>query len=300
MFNSEKHYFVVYKAVSGLGKSSPVFLHGVKIGTVKTVSFIPDKPSYPIVVDLAISSKVIIPKNSVVWISSSDLLGSKALEIHLGNSSVMASEYDTLSGFIQTTLQEEITQQMGPIKNKAESLMESIDSAMMIIRLVFNEKTRYNLETSFVSIKNTTKNLENLTYDADQLVGDQKTRLANILGNVESISQNIKNNNTKITNILANFSDLSDTLAKINIVHTFHELNTSLDNTSEMFARVNKGEGSLGKLLTNDSLYNALNHSSEQLDLLLEDVRLNPTRYVHFSVFGKNNSKTEAKPASGK
>jgi phospholipid/cholesterol/gamma-HCH transport system substrate-binding protein len=225
-------------------------------------------------------------------------MGSKAIDIRIGNSTAMASGGDTLQGFIQTTIQEEITQQIEPLKNKAASLMESIDSAMMVIRYVFNDKTRQNLETSFASIKNTILNLEHITYNTNELVDGQKARLTNILGNVESISQNLKNNNKKITNIVENFSGLSDTIAKVNIAQTFRELNTSLSKTSELLTKVSKGQGSLGKLLTDDSLYNSLNHSSAQLDLLVEDLRLNPKRYVHFSVFGKNSVKSEAKPTS--
>lgn len=300
VFNKENRYFVVYKSVNGLAKSSPVFLHGVRIGSVKKVAFMPNSATYPILVEFVVSSKLAIPANSIVNIYSADLMGSKAVDIRVGNSTVMAADGDTLKGFIQTTLQEEITQQIEPLKSKATSLMESIDSAMMVIRYVFNDKTRQNLETSFASIKNTLLNLEHISLSTDELLSSQKNRLSNILGNVESISLNLKNNNKKITNIVENFSNLSDTIAKANVMQTFQNLNSSLNKTSEILTKVSNGQGSLGKLLTNDSLYNALNQSSAQLDLLLEDVRLNPKRYVHFSVFGKKNAAPVEKAATVK
>jgi len=294
VFKNENHYFVVYKSITGLAKSSPVFLHGLRVGTVKNVSFL-ETADYPILVDFAISATIKIPKNSVVWIVSSDLLGSKSLDIRLGNSGASAASNDTLSGFIQTSLQEEISNRIGPIKDKAELLLQSMDSALLVIRLVFNESTRRNLESSFVSIKNTLQHLDNISVNVDELMASQKNRLAGIMANVESISANLKNNNQKISNVINNFSNLSDTIAKANIARTFENLNATLSSTSDVMTRINKGEGTVGKLLNNDSLYNALNHSTLQLDRLLEDMRIHPKRYVHFSVFGKKDAKVEPK-----
>jgi phospholipid/cholesterol/gamma-HCH transport system substrate-binding protein len=298
VFNRETHYYVVYETVTGLAKSSPVFINGLRVGTVNGVTILPQK-GYPILVDFAVSSKIRIPENSAVWIYSADLLGSKALDIRLGNSTKDAAPEDTLKGLIQTSLQEELGARIEPIKDKAEALMGSIDSAMMVIRLIFNERTRQNLESSFASVKNTLQNLERITLNADVLLGTQKDRLATILGNVESISSNIRNNNQNLSNIITNFSNLSDTIAAANVAKTIYDLNSSLRETSVLLTKMNKGEGTAGKLLTDDSLYNALTSSSAQLDLLLEDMRLHPKRYVHFSVFGKKD-KTLSAPAEKK
>jgi len=286
VFNRESRYHVVYESVTGLAKSSPVFINGLRVGTVTDVAILSQK-GYPILVDFTISSKIRIPDNSAVWIYSSDLLGSKALDIRLGSSDVFADAEDTLKGLIQTSLQEELGQRIEPIKDKAEALMGSIDSAMMVIRLIFNEKTRQNLETSFTSIKNTLQHLESITLNSDDLLASQKNRLVAILGNVESISANFKNNNQKLNNIITNFSNLSDTIAAANVAKTIFDLNSSLRETSQLLNKMNSGEGTAGKLLSDDSLYNALTNSSVQLDLLLEDMRLHPKRYVHFSMFGK-------------
>jgi phospholipid/cholesterol/gamma-HCH transport system substrate-binding protein len=174
--------------------------------------------------------------------------------------------------------------------------MLSIDSVLVIIKSIFNENTQKNLEQSFESIRYTIQNLEHTTYNIDTLVVTQRVKLANIIGNVESISLNIKKNNDKISNIITNFSSISDTLAKAKIASTIENANKSLKSFSEIIDKINRGEGSLGMLVNNDSLYNNLNGASKQLNELVEDVKLNPQRYVNISVFGggKKKNKYEA------
>ena len=169
--------------------------------------------------------------------------------------------------------------------------MGSIDSAMTVIRYVFNENTRRNLEKSFDNITSTIANLEHTTQNIDTLVSAQKGRMAIIMANIESITTNIKNNNQKISEVLSNFSKISDTIVKANIGSTITTLNNTLSKTSEIMSKIEKGEGSLGLLINDKKLYNQLDKSSKDLDLLLEDMRLNPERYVQFSVFGKNPKK---------
>jgi phospholipid/cholesterol/gamma-HCH transport system substrate-binding protein len=128
----------------------------------------------------------------------------------------------------------------------------------------------------------------------------QRGKISLIVGNVEAISANLKNNNQKISNILANFSSISDTLARIRISETIEHLNTTLAKTSDIMTKIQSGNGTVGKLIASDSLHKELTESARQLDLLLEDMRLNPKRYVHFSVFGSSPAKYKATPAKEK
>ena len=147
------------------------------------------------------------------------------------------------------------------------------------------------MEQSFESIRYTIQNLESTTYNLDTLVVTQRFRLANIIGNVESITANIKKNNDKINNIIANFSNISDTLAKAKIASTINNADKTLKDFSEIIAKVNRGEGSLGMLVNNDTLYNNLEGASKELNKLVEDIKLNPKRYLNFSVFGGSKKK---------
>ena len=296
IFNKQRVLFAVYGQVNGLVVSNPVLVNGFKIGHVKSMYFHPDN-SGKIVVEFIINNDDLdVPVNSVARLFSSDLLGSRAVEIDLGNSTVLAKNGDTLSTYVQATLGEEVNVQFQPIKQKFESVMLSIDTVLVIIKSVFNENTRKNLEQSFESIRYTIQNLEHTTYNIDTLVVTQRYKLANIIGNVESISLNIKKNNDKITNIITNFSDISDTISKAKIASTIQNANKSLKEFAEIMEKVNRGEGSLGLLINNDSLYDNLNATSKQLNELVEDVKLNPQRYVNVSVFGGSKKKNQYKP----
>ncbi len=294
-FVHNRTFYAVYDCVNGLVNTNPVSIKGVNVGQVTDIYFYPGK-SNKVIVKLAVSNDILIPKNSVARIFSSDLMGSKAIDIKLGiakNSDDYAKNKDTLASAIEGSLREEVSVQMLPLKKKAEDLMLSIDSAMAVIQYVFNEDTRSNLKKSFESIKITVRNLEHTSYGIDTLVIKQKKRLANILSNIESITQNIRKSNKNITNIIDNFSSVSDSVAKSDIVKTINNANKSLKDISNIVDKINKGESGLGKLVNNDTIYNQLKSSSDNLDKLLEDVRLNPDRYFHFSVFGRKAKKNK-------
>ena len=187
LFNKERIYIAVYDQVNGLVVSNPVLVNGFKVGHVKKMYFHPNN-SGKVIVEFIINNRDIeIPVNSIARLFSSDLLGSRAVEIQIGNSSTMAIEGDTLRTFVQATLGEEVNVQFQPIKQKFEAVMLSIDSVLVIIKGIFNENTQKNLEQSFESIRLTIQNLEHTTYNIDTLVVTQRQKLANIIGNVESI-----------------------------------------------------------------------------------------------------------------
>jgi phospholipid/cholesterol/gamma-HCH transport system substrate-binding protein len=296
IFNKERVFYAVYPQINGLVKANPVLLNGFRIGQVKDIYVHPDN-SGKIIVEFSVTNNdVQVPINSVAKLYSSGLLSSMAIELKIGNSTIMAEDGDTLNTYVQATLTEEVNVQFQPIKQKFETVMLSIDSVLVIIRSVFNENTRRNLEQSFESIRLTINNLEHTTYNLDTLLSSQRGNLASIIRSVESISNNIKNNNDKITNIINNFSNITDTIAKSNIASAIDNADKSLKQFSDIMEKINRGEGSLGMLVNNDSLYNNLNNSSKELNELIEDIKLNPRRYLNFSVFGPSKKTNEYKP----
>ena len=296
LFSSDRTYYAVYNKVNGLVESDPVVVNGLKVGKVKKITFLPDGSGRLIVEFVVNNDDIFISSNSIALLASSGLLEAKAIEIKLGDSDSPAADGDTLKTELETSLTQEVSEQMMPIKQKFEDVMLSIDSVLVIIRSIFNENTRNNLALSFESIKITLQSLEHTTYNIDTLVSAEKYRLSSIIGNVESISLNIKKNNDKITNIITNFSNISDTIAKANLASTITNADKTLKEFSEIVEKINNGEGSLGLLVNNDSLYRNLEATSDQMNQLVEDIKLNPKRYLHFSVFGggKKNEKYSA------
>jgi len=181
-----------------------------------------------------------------------------------------------------------VNAQVAPIKAKAESLLSSIDSILLTVRAVFNENTKNNLKRSFESISNSLASIENVAGSMDTVLAKQG-RLRVIFDNIESITSNMKNNNENLTKIITNFSAITDTIAKSKLAETLDRTSKTMAETSALMERVNRGEGSLGQLATNDSLYTNLNSSAHSLDELLKDFQANPRKYLKVSVisFGK-------------
>lgn len=284
LFSKDKIYYAKYQSVNGLIKANPVVINGLRIGQVKNVYFAPDLTG-DIMVSIVLSTDFPIPDNTVARIFSSDLMGSKAIELVLGNSPKYLQEGDTLPTSIEQGLMAEVNAQVQPIKNKAEDLMASIDTLVTAFQSIFNESARDNLRQSFLNIEKTLANLQNASSNIDTLVVEESSRISNILVNLDSLSTTLNNNRGNLNNIIANFEIISDSLAKSEIPGTFMRINTALDELHVILDKVNNGDGTLGMLVNNDSLYLELNRSASDLDSLLTDIRKNPKRYVKFSLF---------------
>lgn len=289
----EKHreYYAVYDHIEGLLPDNAVQINGFKIGKVNQITFHPDNSGH-IVVGFVVSGDAIrVPKNSVARISSLDLLGSKAISIELGNSVVMAEPGDTILSAIQASLQDEVNKQVQPLKEKAEALISSIDSVMIVVQTVFNKNARENLTKSFESIQRAIETFERTSLRLDTLMAEEKNRINDIMRNIDFITKNIRSSNDQLTNIINNISTFSDSLVKADIVSTIEHTDKAMTEFSGIIQRINKGEGTVGMLVKNDSLYKNLELSAGALENLLKDLEQNPKRYVHFSIFGKKDKK---------
>jgi phospholipid/cholesterol/gamma-HCH transport system substrate-binding protein len=216
-------------------------------------------------------------------------LGTKAVEIVFSDNAEFVESGDTLKSDTEANLQQSVNATIAPLKAKAENLIGSIDSAMTVVTSILNPRTRDNLDKSFESIRKAILTLEQTAYKLDDLVGSEKAKISSVLTHLNSIAENLDKNNQKIDNILTNFSNISDSLAKAQLADAINNTNKSMKELDILLAGINAGQGSLGKLANNDSLYNHLNKSSADLDKLLKDLRYNPDRYIHFSVFGRKD-----------
>jgi phospholipid/cholesterol/gamma-HCH transport system substrate-binding protein len=277
--------FAVYERVNGLVPANPVSINGLKVGQVKSLYFSKQDPRKIIAVLYIDNENYPIPANSVARIYSSDLMGSKEIEIVLGDAKVMLKNGDTLASATEATLGEVVSQQLAPIKKKAENLISSIDTLATVMNQVMNQNTRDNLIEAIDHIKQTLGTLAHTAQNLDTLVSTERNNLARIINNVESISLNLKNNNDKISNILANFSDISDSVAKARIPATFGKVNKTLTDLDTVITRINRGYGSLGLLVNDQKLYQEIEKAARDLNLLLEDIKANPKKYVKVSVF---------------
>lgn len=295
---TEKYYlYAVYPKIDNLIPANPVQINGYKIGQINKISLIDYHGKKQVLVKFLLSEDIAIPLNSIARAVSADLLGTKAVEIVIGDSTKFASNGDTLRAETEQGLKESFNRQIAPLQAKAENLIGSIDSAMTLFNMVLNTKTRANIDQTFESVRKAILSLEQTAYKVDDLVAYEKPKMSAILTNLSGITQNLNKNEQKITNALTNFSNLSDSLSKARLSSAVNNADNTLRELNVLMAKINQGQGTLGKLAKNDSLYNNLNKSAEDLDKLLKDLKENPKRYVHFSIFGKKErKKTEIKP----
>ena len=284
IFNKQTVYYAKYHKVSGLEVSNPVLINGVRVGQVNKIYFAPDM-SGDVIVEIMTHNSFPIPDNTIAKIASADLMGSKEIELKLGNSKTLARDGDTLASSIEADLKDEVNAQVQPIKQKAENLIASIDTLVTAFQTIFNESARQNLRESFNNINRSFSHIESATNSLDTLVDSEGRRISMILKNVETITYSLSSNKDQITAIINNFEMISDSLAKSDIQGTFTHVNTTLSSLETTLAKINNGEGSIGMLINDDSLYIELDRSAKELNLLLKDIRENPKRYVKFSLF---------------
>ncbi len=277
IFTRTNEYYMVFTNVAGLKVSNPVLIAGYKVGTVHDI-YMKDNRSGRVIVQISIDKGVKIPVKTIAQLSS-DLLGTRSIKLKLSNMQAVHKPNDTLQSAVETDLME----QLMPLKNKVESAVVSIDSMIHLTFRIFNDQTIRSFHNSMDHVETFSKGLS-----------DQKPRIDSMMRNLTSISDNLKKNNSKLSNILGNFSSISDSLAKSNLKQTMLQTQMAVTQMHIMLDHINKGEGTLGLLAKNDSLYNNLASASKGLDLLLKDLKENPKRYVHFSVFGQKE-KTEKK-----
>lgn len=268
-FGKKKVVYAEYPFIGGLVNSSPILVNGFKIGMVSDIYFKNDN-SGNIIVELTITDKQLnIPNNSIANLISLDLLSSKGIGLKLGNSSVGLQHGDTIESHFEKSMLEDVNEQLLPMKQKAEQLMVSMDSAVLKLKLtlenfnkVFDDQNQRNLKLSLANLKNT-------------------------LDKFEEVANNANTTITAVRPVLKTYKELGDSLKEIDIKTTLDKANKTFDNLSLMMEGINKGEGTVGQLMKNDSLYKNLESVTRDLDKLLIDFEAHPKRYVHFSLFGK-------------
>ncbi len=291
LFGENRNYYALYDNVDGLGEATPVMVKGYKVGQVTEIRLIPERGNMILVTMLIDNPDLQIPKDAKARIYSADLF-TKAIEIRDGTSEVMAQPGDTLLSDIQASIQEEVNKQVLPLKEKAEDLISSIDSIMAVVQAVLDKNVQANLTQSFESIRRSINALERTSLRIDTMIASEKVKVSNIMSNIQSITSNISKNNDELTATIKNMKIITDSIAKSDLTSTINNVNKTMGQVADITTKINNGEGTMGMLINNDSLYNALVNTNAELRNLLEDMRVNPNRYLHFSVFGRKDKNT--------
>ena len=292
VFSRTSIYHAVFNRIDGLQETNDVLLNGYKVGTVKDIKF-EEGHTGRLIVTILVEKQYKIPHNSVAKLISSDIMGGKAIKLDVSPNPSFHEPGDTLLSQIETGLLDQIGYEMEPVKKKAENLMEEMDKVLEIMGEVFNEANREHLNSSFESLNRTLANIEQSSESFDLLLNSENGTLIQITNNINSISKNLADNKDEFSNIIQNFSSISDSLAKANFASTLLAADSTVKSLNQILDKINRGEGSMGMLVNDTTLYKNVEYAAKSLDLLLIDMKINPKRYINFSLIDLSRDKYE-------
>ena len=276
LFDKNRKFIVKYEKVDGLSVSNPVTMNGFKIGKVQKINF-NSKNTRELLVDIIIDNDVIFPKTSLAELYETGLIGGKAIAIipDYKNDSTIALDGDYLKGVIKPGLTELVNQILPQVQLQIEAVMKNAEIVLQNINTLFDDETKKELKSSIEDFSNLTSSLSETSDEISKLIANNSENLTNSLSDFRSASNNIKS----ITDSL-NLDDIKSMTTNLNsLVNNLNSITTSLKNS----------EGTAGKLINDKSIYDNLENAANQLNRLIEDIKLNPSRYINFSVFGKKN-----------
>ena len=275
VFVQDNIFYAVYDNAEGLMAGTPVTIQGFQVGTIDQVSLL--SGNIDIAVRFRVEKEYEFSKNSIAKIYEAGLLGGKSLAVDPKfDGADLAQSGDTLQSAIAPGLSELVNDKLTPLQEKIESMITHADSVLIAFTAVLNTDAQFQLKSSIENLNASISNFRLISETIDN-----------------SLSENGKLNQTfdNLADLSANLSVVSSSLKEANLDDTFEDLGSAVGNLSQILDRMEEGEGSLGKLITKDDLHLSLEQTNTQIQLLLEDMRLNPKRYVHFSLFGKKQVK---------
>lgn len=272
-FDSSRTFYAVYEDVEGLSPSSPVTINGLNVGSVTKIDFL--NRTGDLLVTFQVDKDFPFSKNSVAQVYGGGFIGGKSLgivpEYEPGN---IAKSGDTLPGEIEEGLLELVNERLSPLQQKMEQAIVSTDSLVNAFNEVMNPRTRNNIMKTFEDLSETVESLKNSANSINGVVENNTSKLNTSITNFEEMSTNL--------------NTFSDSLSKMDVQRVVDDLEKVVADFERVSEKLNNGDGTVAKLINDPSVYNNLERATRQLDELIQDVKLNPKRYVHFSIFGKN------------
>ena len=270
IFSSNRSYYVIYKNVSGMHESSYIYINGMKAGFVKKITPM-DKLNSKFLVEIAVDKKLQIPKDSRITLFSDGLLGGKALRIDAGQSKMSLSKQYTLIGYTEQSMLNAVSQKIDPMITDLSLIIKRIDTLTLSLNNTFNAQSQENIRQTLSNINSVSKKLDHIALNTDNLLEKDKQKLDNIVTNIETITNNILT--------------ITDSIDASKIASTLSDVNSSLSHINSMLKNIEKGNGNLGQLLNDEQLYNNLTESTKNLNLLIEDIKKNPKKYINVKIF---------------
>ncbi len=274
LFDNYKTFYVTYTNVEGLVKSAPVTLNGLAIGKVNDITI--NESNGSIVVELQITSDFPISSTSAAVLYEPGFIGGKQIAIEPDFSNkTLAENGQELKGDLKLSLTASIQEKLVPLQAKFETVLVEVELLLKGVNSVLDKKSQDNLKITLSELSKTMVEIHAASASVNSIITDNKSDLKGVITNFKKVS--------------TDFSKISDSLNKANLGKTVKSFNTSLAKIDAILLDLDSGKGSAGKLLKDEALYSNLKSTTKEMELLLRDVRLFPTRYINVSVFGKKN-----------
>jgi phospholipid/cholesterol/gamma-HCH transport system substrate-binding protein len=267
VFSEGRVFYAVYDNVRGLNEGAAVTYNGVRIGQVKKVAL--NAQNHKIVSRIEIYSELDIPEDSKLKIVV-EILGDKRMELLLGTKKQYAQHSDTLTGILETDMTEKVNQKLGPIAEQADSVLQRFNAILSRPSLILFEDR----------LPGTLTSLQRTIEEVNGLIQQSKPGVEGSISNIKQLTENLKSYNQSISSSLKSFERIGKEADSVDISAMMAQLQETINNLSSVINRINSGEGSLGQLATNESLYNNLVKTSTELTCLMNDIRSYPDKYL--------------------
>lgn len=272
LFHKGRTFYVKYDNVEGLAIAAPVTINGLVVGKVEEITFAEEKGK--LLVKFNIRDDIEFSKNSIVRIYSAGLIGGKSLGVFPAyDADAIAESGDELMGEAEDSMLATVTQALGPLEKKVNNTLAIIDTLLYNVNDVVDADTRRNLKQAITNLNHTLNSFSGVSESLNTMLSNNTGKLDNTFTNLD--------------NTAGNLSRLTDSLSQLETGKLVSDIQDVISRMNNVMTDIDNGNGSVGKLLKDDTLYENLEGASRQLEQLLQDVKLNPKRYVHFSVFGK-------------
>ena len=272
LLDKQKTIYAVYDEVDGLLVGANVMINGLSIGNVTELDFLPN--STKILVTLKVKDKLNFSSKSTASIYETGVLGGLAISIDpIFERQSIVKTGDTLNSNVRPGLTELINRQIEPLSRQLQSTITSVDSIFTGASNVLNRQTQEEIKESINVLTSAIKAINSSSIIIEKTLTDKNAQINNTIDNFEKISSNL--------------SEVSDELNSFGLSNLLSNLEVSVDGINSIVNKLDSDKSTIGKLINEDEVYNNLNSSIESLNLLISDIKANPKKYVHFSVFGR-------------
>lgn len=287
LLKTGNYIYAKYTDTKGIKISNPVFVKGFQVGAVADIENA-DPNLQSIIVSIKLTDAYNIPVNSVAVINENPL-GTPSIEIKLGDNKAFLQQGDTLLTAESKGILSGIMDKLGPVTQQLEKTIATLDTVLKNLNTVFDPQTKNNLQSVIANVNKTTESLVVSSASLQQMLNQQTGSIAQSMNNVNKFTKNLSENNERINQSINNVTKATENFSKADLVGSVDQLKTAIGNLNALVAKINSDEGSLGKLINDKALYNNLNNTIRSANILVDDLRIHPKRYVNISVFGKKD-----------